>query len=218
LRESTRARFSFLLFAPYTPANVSGLRRKLDAILASGDFPHAKPPSLLERIWDEFLGWLLRLITSVMPHTPSHSALVLLELTVIAIPCTVLIWWFIRRLRVQGLSLPRATAPHPTAPSAHDWRAWLEQGQTLGREARWREAIHHIYWSSISCLESQGLWPADRARTPREYLALLDKKPDVRADLLSLTRSFERTWYGERPAGEQEFDEALRKLERIAAP
>jgi hypothetical protein len=217
LRESARGRFSFLLFAPYTPANVSDLRRKLDAILASGDFPHAKPPSLLERIWDEFLRWLLKLINSVMPSTPSHSTLVLLELTVIAIPCTILIWWFFRRLRVQGLSLPRATAPHPSAPSAQDWRAWLEQGQMLGRQARWREAIHRIYWSSISCLESQGLWPADRARTPREYLALLKRKPDVRAGLLSLTRSFERTWYGDKPAGEQEFDEACRELERIAA-
>ena len=217
MRESTRARFSFLLFAPYTPANVSGLRRKLDAILASGDFPHAQPPSLLARIWDEFLRWLLKLLTSVMPSTPSHSTQVLLELTVIAVPCTVLVWWFIRRWRVQGLSLARANAPHPSAPSAQDWQVWLEQGQTLGREARWREAIHHIYWSSISCLESQGLWPADRARTPREYLALLDKKPDVRADLLLLTRSFEQTWYGAKPAGEQEFADALRELERIAA-
>ena len=217
MRESRRPGFSLLLFAPYTPANVSGLRRKLDAILASGDFPHAKPPSLLARIWDEFLRWLLRLLTSVMPSTPSHSALVLLELTVIAIPCTVLIWWFIRRLRVQDLKLPRATAPHPSAPSAQDWRVWLEQGQALGREARWREAIHHIYWSSISCLESQGCWPADRARTPREYLALLEKKPDVRGGLVSLTQLFERTWYGERPAREQEFDQALKELERIAA-
>jgi hypothetical protein len=204
-------------FFPYTPATVSGLRHKLDAILASGDFPQPKPPGLWQRIWDEFLRWLSKILTSVMPGTPSRTALLVLELTVIAVPCGLLIWWFVRRLRVQGLDLPREGAPHPSAPSALDWQKWLKQGQELGREARWREAIHHVYWSSISCLESRGSWPADRARTPREYLTLVEGKPGVRADLLSLTRSFERTWYGDQPAGEKEFDEACRELERIAA-
>jgi hypothetical protein len=39
----------------------------------------------------------------------------------------------------------------------------------------------------------------------------------MRGDLFSLTRSFEHTWYGERPAGEKEFQEACSVLERIAA-
>ncbi len=129
---------------PYTPANVSGLRHKLDAILASGDFPQAKPPGLWQRIWDEFLRWFLKILSSVMPGTPSRGTLLALELTVIAIPCGLLIWWLIRRLRLQGLDLPEA-GPHPSAPSALDWQKWLEQGQEMGREARRREAIHHVY-------------------------------------------------------------------------
>jgi hypothetical protein len=201
----------------FVPGNVSNIRRKLDAILESGDYPQPKPPSLLERIWRDFLRWLLNSIVRAMPSSSSPSAIYLLELTVIAIPCAVLIGWFIRRLRLQRLDLSGESVPHPSAPSAHGWQEWLEQGQSLGREGRWREAIHHVYWAAISCLESRRLWPADRTRTPREYLRLLTGNPETRADLSSLTSAFEHTWYGGRQASEKEFVEARGLLERIAA-
>jgi Domain of unknown function (DUF4129) len=201
----------------YVPGNVANIRRQLDAILESGDYPQAKPPSYLERIWNDFVRWLLTSLIKAMPSSSSSSAIYLLELAVIAIPCGLLIWWFIRRLQVQRLGLSRDSVPHSSAPSALDWEEWLEQGQKLGREGRWREAIHHVYWAAISCLESRRLWPADRTRTPREYLGLLSENPETRADLFSLTQSFEHSWYGELPAGEKEFAEACGMLERIAA-
>jgi hypothetical protein len=201
----------------FVPENVSNIRRKLDGILESGDYPQAKTPSLLERIWRDFARWLLNSIVKAMPSGSSPSAIYLLELMVIAIPCGLLIWWFIRRLQVQRLGLSGDNAPHPSAPSAQGWQEWLEQGQSLGREGRWREAIHHVYWAAISYLESRRLWPADRTRTPREYLGLLSGNPETRADLSSLTRSFEHTWYGGLQASEKDFAEACGLLERIAA-
>jgi hypothetical protein len=204
----------------FVPGNVSNIRRKLDGILESGDYPQAEAPSLLGRIWRDFLRWLLNSIVSAMPSGSSPSAIYFLELTVIAIPCGLLIWWFIRRLQVQRLGLSGDNAPHPSAPSAQGWHEWLEQGQSLGREGRWREAIHHVYWAAISCLESRRLWPADRTRTPREYLGLLSGNPETRADLSSdlnsLTRSFEHTWYGGLQASEKDFADACGLLERIA--
>jgi hypothetical protein len=200
----------------YVPVNIANIRRQLDAILKSGDYPQAKPPSYLERIWNDFVRWLLRSIVEAMP-TSSSSTIYLLELTVIAIPCGLLIWWFIRRLQVQRLGLPQDSVRQPSTPSALDWQEWLEQGQKLGREGLWREAIHHVYWAAIACLESRRLWPADRTRTPREYLGLLSENPETRADLFSLTKTFEQSWYGELPPGEKDFTEACGTLERIAA-
>jgi hypothetical protein len=201
----------------FVPGNVSNIRRKLDGILENGDYPQAKPPSVLERIWRDFARWLLNSIVKAMPSGSSPSAIYFLELTVIAIPCGLLIWWFIRRLQVQRLGLSADNVPHPSAPSAQGWQEWLEQGQSLAREGCWREAIHHVYWAAISCLESRRLWPADRTRTPREYLGLLSGNPEARADLSSLTKSFEHTWYGGRQANEKDFAEACGLLERIAA-
>jgi hypothetical protein len=205
----------------FVPGNVSNIRRKLDGILESGEYPQAKAPTLLEKIWGDFVRWLLNSIVKAMPSGSSPSAIYLLELTVIAIPCGLLIWWFIRRLQVQRLGLSGDNVLHSSAPSAQGWQEWLEQGQSLGREGRWREAIHRVYWGAISCLESRRLWPADRTRTPREYLGLLSASPETRADLSSdlssLTRSFEHTWYGGLQASEKDFAEACGLLERIAA-
>jgi hypothetical protein len=200
----------------FVPENVSNIRRTLDGILESGDYPQAKAPTLLERIWGDFVRWLVNSLVKAMPSGSSPSAIYLLELTVIAIPCGLLIWWFIRRLQVQRLGLSGDNVPHPSAPSAQGWQEWLEEGQSLGREGRWREAVHRVYWAAISCLESRRLWPADRTRTPREYLGLLNGNPETRADLSSLTRSFEHTWYGGLQASEKDFADACGFLERIA--
>ena len=201
----------------FVPGNVSNIRRKLEGILKSGDYPAAEAPSWLGKMWGDFVRWLLNSIVKAMPSGSSPSAIYLLELTVIAIPCGLLIWWFIRRLQMQRLGLSGESAPDASAPSAQGWQEWLEQGQILGREGRWREAIHHVYWAAISCLESRRLWPADKTRTPREYLGLLSGNPETRAELSSLTRSFEHTWYGEVQASEKDFAEASGILERIAS-
>jgi hypothetical protein len=168
-------------------------------------------------MWRDFVRWILNAILKAMPSGSSPSAIYLLELGMIAIPCGLLIWWFIRRLQMQRLDLSGDSAPHASAPSARGWQEWLEQGQTLSREGRWREAIHHVYWAAISCLESRRLWPADRTRTPREYLGFLSGNPETRAELSTLTRSFEHTWYGGLQASEKDFAEACGILERIAA-
>jgi hypothetical protein len=63
--------------------------------------------------------------------------------------------------------------PCPGAASAREWQLWLEDARKAAAAGQWREAIHFVYWAAISRLESRRLWPADRARTPREYLALV---------------------------------------------
>jgi hypothetical protein len=163
------------------------------------------------------VSWLWKALTDAMPRGSPASAIYLLEFTVIAIPCGLLVWWCVRRLRVQSLELAPDSALPPLAPSLQDWQEWLAQGQRLGSEGRWREAIHQVYWGSISYLESRHVWSADRARTPREYLQLLNRNTELHADLFSLTKSFESTWYGGTPAGEKNFNHACTVLERMRA-
>ena len=65
-----------------------------------------------------------------------------------------------------------------------------------------------MYWAAISRLESRRLWPADRARTPREYLALVAQEDPRKPGLSQLTGAFERFWYGGREAGESDYKNA----------
>jgi hypothetical protein len=116
-----------------------------------------------------------------------------------------------RRWRIR--LVPPNDAPAPEAASARDWQLWLADARKAASAGLWREAIHFVYWASISRLESRRLWPADRARTPREYLALVGPEDPRQARLASLTRSFERTWYGGREAHENDY----RHAEALAA-
>jgi hypothetical protein len=109
--------------------------------------------------------------------------------------------------------VPASDRTAPEAASARDWQLWLADARKAAAAGLWREAIHFVYWAAISRLESKRLWPADRARTPREYLALMAPEDPRRGGLVSLTGSFERTWYGGREAGESDY----RKAEALAA-
>ncbi len=197
--------------------DVAPERATLKAILASGNYAEEVPPSLFERLRDEFLEWLQRRLNSVGASQASQLLANLFMISLIAVACGAMLWWFARKVQNQRMILPLGYAPHPSAPSSQDWQQWLTQARAFAAERHWREAIHHVYWSAISCLESRGLWPADRARTPREYLGLLTARPEKHADLDALTRSFERTWYGDQTAGQAQFDQACALLERLAA-
>jgi hypothetical protein len=116
-----------------------------------------------------------------------------------------------RRWRVR--LTPEEMGPAAGAASARDWQLWLEDARKAATVGQWREAIHFVYWASISRLESRRLWPADRARTPREYLALVAPEDPRKAGLAALTGSFERTWYGGRAAAETDY----RNAEQLAA-
>jgi len=120
--------------------------------------------------------------------------------------CVGLLWGLIqleRRWRIR--LVPSQDGPAADAASARGWQLWLEDARKAAGEGRWREAVHFVYWAAISRLESRRLWPADRARTPREYLALVAEEDPRKAGLKSLTGSFERIWYGGRAAGESDY-------------
>jgi hypothetical protein len=119
-----------------------------------------------------------------------------------------LVWSLIQIERRSRIRLIPETTGMSGAPSAREWQLWLRDAQDAAAAGLWREAIHFLYWAAISRLESRRLWPADRARTPREYLLLLPKTDPRRDNLSTLTRSFERTWYGGREAALTDYEVA----------
>ena len=119
-----------------------------------------------------------------------------------------LVWSLIQIERRSRIRLIPETAGTSGAPSSREWQLWLKDAQDAAAAGLWREAIHFLYWAAISRLESRRLWPADRARTPREYLLLLPRTDPRRDNLTTLTGSFERTWYGGREAGSMDYEAA----------
>jgi hypothetical protein len=195
---------------PEASPNYAAERKSLNSILAEKAYQGVSEVSPRERFleWfdnllDKFLSTLIRLGS----HAP-WIGWVLRVLLLVAI-CGALIWFLVRIERNARIRLIPDAEPAPDAPSAREWQLWLEDAQKMAAKRLWREAIHFLYWASIARLESMRLWPADRARTPREYLALMANADPRKTSLTELTRRFERTWYGGRSAADSEFDAAL---------
>ncbi len=201
--------------AEAVPADHTQQRQTLKQILAGKDFRNLEAPSARDSALEKLGNWLNRLMNSAA-RLQARSVWVgrLIVWGFILAVCVGLIWGLLqleRRWRIR--LVPETPGPAAGAASARDWQLWLNDARACAAQGQFREAIHFVYWASISRLESKRLWPADRARTPREYLALVDREDPRRPGLASLTGSFERTWYGGRAAAEGDY----RSAEELAA-
>jgi hypothetical protein len=191
-------------------------RQTLARILAAKEYHAAVArPTLMHQLLEKVGNWIDRFIAKLQQAGFRSRWVGLAAEIGFGILICVALAWFLIRLERQGRFSAASLRPEPGsgAVSARDWQLWLEDAGKAAAQGAWRDGIHFLYWASIARLESGGLWPADRARTPREYLALLSGKNAQQADLAALTRSFERTWYAGRPAAEADFHQA----EQVAA-
>jgi hypothetical protein len=198
------------------PVNAGAQRRALTTILADKEYnPAVVGRSLKDRLLEKVANWIDRALDN-LAKVGAKSKWIgpTAEIGFGLLACVALVWFLIRLERQGRFNAAMLhSGPGSGAASARDWQLWLEDARQAAARGAWRDAIHLLYWASISRLESSGLWPADRARTPREYLALLAKESDQRSNLTALTRSFERTWYAGRAAAEADF----RNAEQLAA-
>ncbi len=197
--------------SPLAPnPDYSSERASMNSILAQRAYQSVASQSALAR-FREWLGNLLDKLFSGLIRFGAHAPWIawLLRILLLVAICTALVWFLVRIERRSRIRLIPDVEPASGAPSAREWQLWLRDAQAMAAIGQWREAIHFVYWASIARLESKRLWPADRARTPREYLALLAATDPRKPNLKALTRSFERTWYGGRTAQASDFNAAL---------
>jgi len=200
---------------PAAPADYARERATMKQVLAGRDFRYLEPPTASDSMFEKLGEWLNRLWANAA-KLQIHAAWVGRAIVwgfILAV-CVGLVWGLMqleRRWRIR--LVPDTDAPAAGAASARDWQLWLKDARQCAASGQWREAVHFVYWAAISRLESKRLWPADRARTPREYLALVAAEDPRRAGLATLTGSFERTWYGGRTAAESDY----LKAEELAA-
>jgi hypothetical protein len=209
-RELAQAGGTAAATLPYTQE-----RDTMKQVLAGKDFRNLEGPSVRDTVLEEFGNWLNRLLESAA-RLGSRSPWIgrLIVWAFVMAVCVGLVWGLLQLERRWRFRLvPEDGTYAPGAASARRWQLWLEDARAAEAAGRWREAVHSVYWAAISRLEARRLWPADRARTPREYLALVAAEDPRRAGLAALTGSFERIWYGGRAAGERDY----RKAEQLTA-
>jgi hypothetical protein len=185
-------------------------RATLQQVLSEREFRGLQQTSVRDSVLEKLGNWFNRLFESAA-NLKARSAWVGRALVwgFILGVCVALVYSLLRLERRWRVQLTKESErPAPGAASARDWQLWLEDARNAAGAGLWREAIHFLYWAAISRLESRRLWPADRARTPREYLALVAHEDPRKPGLSQLTTTFERFWYGGRPAGESDYKNA----------
>jgi hypothetical protein len=189
-------------------------RAVLRQVLAGHEYRDLEETTAKDSAYEKVGNWLNHLLESAVRASARAPWLGrALVWGFIAAVSVALVWGLLqleRRWRIR--LVPEDRTPAPGAASAIPWQQWLEEARRAAQAGQWREAIHLLYWASISRLESKRLWPADRARTPREYLALVAPDDPRQPGLATLTGNFERVWYGGRNASESDYQRA----ERIA--
>jgi hypothetical protein len=194
-------------------------RAALTAILAGKDYKALiAKPTLRQRLLETLESWVERVLGKLAAAGARAKWIgITAEVAFILALCLALAWFLIRLERQGRIAAASGFAPASGAASARDWQLWLEDARQAAARLAWRDAIHLLYWASISRLESSGLWPADRARTPREYLTLLAPESQQHPTLNALTRTFERTWYAGHPATQSDFQQAEQLAARLGA-
>ncbi len=195
---------------PAVAPSFSDERKSLNSILSERAYQGVTQVSTMDRLREWFDNLLDRFFSGLV-RFGSHAPWIvwLLRILLLVAICTALIWFLLRIERRSRLRLVPDVEIAPGVPSTREWQLWLRDAQEMAARGQWREAIHFLYWAAIARLESKRLWPADRARTPREYLALVSGTDPRKMNLTALTRSFERTWYGGRAATDSDFHAAL---------
>ncbi|HYX52696.1 MAG TPA: DUF4129 domain-containing protein [Candidatus Limnocylindrales bacterium] len=197
------------------PADFTDGRQKLNAILQRREFNNVRPPGIREALLDRIYRWIWRLLRNLrFGGKASFNVVETIVYVLIGLALLIAVMWTIRRLRRPDEELPEREII-PFAPSARNWRAWLSDARAFAARNDWRNAIHMAYWAGISFLEAGGAWKPNRARTPREYLRLINPRDPQLPALSTLTGKFEVVWYGQRPAEQADYEETLGHLEKL---
>jgi hypothetical protein len=190
-------------------------RHAADSILARPEFRIVGSESWLDRKIGELILWLSRLFSATADFGHRSPWLApLIEWSFIAISVALVIVWVVRTMQGEQLDLARGGVI-PLTEWQKESAEWADLARIEAEAGNWREAIHRLYWASIVVLESRRLWRRDFARTPREYVALLERNSSQQLNLRKLTGIFERIWYGLRDAGNEDYVQALALFEEL---
>jgi hypothetical protein len=190
-------------------------RKKTDEVLSRPEFRTVSEQSYLEREIARFWQWVDELFGGVSRFGKRLPWLIpLMEWSSITLAAAGLLAWVLRTMRRQRLAVRIESGG-----SAEVWQKesdnWAELARAEAGRQDWRAAVHCLYWATIVMMEGRKLWRQNRARTPREYVLLLEPGSRMQLALRRLTQLFERIWYGLRPAAESDYASALVLFEEL---
>lgn len=201
---------------PMQQAEFARAQAAAERILAGAEFQRPAP-TWWDRLKATIVAAIVRLflgIDRVSSQSPWMGRA--LEWLLFAAAAVALLVWLLRAVQRQRLRVALGGEPAKTAKWARESEDWRRLAEQQAARGAWRDAIHALYWAAIVHLEQRRAWRHNPARTPREYVRLLQPGSAEQRELRGLTGALERIWYGQRDATAEEFGAAKQSFERLA--
>lgn len=190
-------------------ADFKKARRDADNVLAASEFRHVTGNGFWEQISAKLFNWLGRIfggVSNLGQRAPWIGPAIMYGFLLLAFAG--LLVWVLRVLDRQRLAV-RLESPAALSASQEISRSWAKLAEAAASSGEWREAVHALYWASVSELEGRRIWRQSSVRTPREYLRLVPPEAPQYRPLRALTQLLERIWYGLAPADCADYEAAL---------
>ena len=192
----------------HDPATV---RATLDEVLARPEFAQISRDTAMARLQARLVEWFVSWWTRLGgDRLPVRSTATLFAWIASLAALSVLAGWLIHRLRRSGR--PGAGGVNATGGSGVSAEDWARRAAAA---PDFREAARCAYRAVVRRFDEDGLWRADAARTPREYIRLLPRDHRRRPVVEDVARRFEEIWFGGRPATEDDRGAMLRRLREL---
>jgi hypothetical protein len=200
-------------------------KQKLDEILRRAEYQKPvedKDKSVLERWAEAFAEWWRSLFQSSVPQqserpnfNPSAIGAVLRYLVIgLAVALIAfLVWRFIvpmfagnRRRKVNRRKEPRVILGETLAPyeTADDL---ISQAERLAQSGDLRAAIRKGYIAVLAELSDRKVLGLASHKTNRDYLRDVRRREELYQPMSEMTNTFERHWYGDVPAAEEDWQD-----------
>lgn len=190
--------------------------------------PPPEPPAWLKNLFawladvlDPVRRFFARLL-GLLPDAPVARALLW---TVLAVLLAALLWAVAERLRGGEWRLPRRRSRAAAAPPEPEWapeaartRSWLQEADALAAQGRYAEAAHHLLFRSIEDLGRRRPQLVRPALTSRELAAAPAVPPAARGLFADIAALVERSLFGGRPVGPNDWRGARAAYADFALP
>jgi hypothetical protein len=173
--------------------------------------------SVLRRLAD----WLRAIRPRRVDPAPTPGRTAVAAITVALGVVAVLAVLVLRARRRRAAPAPEAGTPRAVAsrrdedPLSREASGWEERARELAAERRFREAIRAWYHAVLVALFQAGLLHHQKGRTNWEYAARLDPGLGWRPGFITLTRLFDREWYGRRASDAATLAECAREARGV---
>jgi hypothetical protein len=179
----------------------------------------------LERVWDwiidklgRLLDWFLDLFPDSAGHPGATGGMRWIVAGLVAIIVLLIAFLALEaRRRAQRGAKPDVETSEPLGskrdedPLSRGASEWERYAAQLAQTGRFREAIRAWFHAALVTCYAGGVLHYRKSRTNWEYIATLAPSLEWRPDFISLTRRFEREWYGADQSSLDAYEDCQRK-------